>query len=193
MENHLYSAQNAKRRRMIGMCAAFLAWCVALIEFGAPLIFWTLDYPKAVADYVNTYSDIMPSLLSPEYRLSDLAMSLVLTLEMVPIGLTVSALVLTGLFFMNLSKGKIWTESNIKMVCWAGLLFIAAPILSSIVYTLQSLALSIDLAPSERALSIKIGSSSRAAHSILQGIFLCALSLLMTDSKAIDDENRGYL
>lgn len=193
MNNHLDSVSTNTRLRFIGAFAALLAWCVALIEFGVPILFWVFDYPSTLADYMKTYGEQMPLLLAPGYQPSSLAMGLALALEMLPISLTIIALVLTGLFFMGISKGRIWTESNIKMLWWMGLLFIINPLLAPIIHTLQGLAFAIDMPPNERSISIGIGISSQAIYGILQGIFLCAFSLIVAESKVINDENKSII
>lgn len=193
MSNHLHTVSTNTRLRSIGAFAALLAWSVALIEFGAPILYWIFDYPTALAEYLNAYGEQMPSLLAPGYQPAPWIMGLVLALEMLPISLTVLALVLTGIFFMRLSKGHIWTEANIKILWWMGLLFIATPLLAPVVSTLQGLALAIEMPPDERTFSLSVGVSSAAIYAIIQGIFLCAFSLIVAESKVIDDENKSII
>ncbi len=193
MNNRLHSVSTNTRLRSIGAFAALLAWGVALIEFGAPILYWIFDYPTALAEYMKTYGEQMPTLLAAGYQPAPWIMGLVLGLEMLPISLTVLALALTGIFFMRLSKGHIWTEANIKMLWWMGLLFIIAPLLAPIVSTLQGLALAIEVPPGERTLTLSMGVSSGALYAIIQGIFLCAFSLIVAESKVIDDENKSII
>jgi hypothetical protein len=193
MNTHLHSVSSNIRLRSIGAFAALLAWCVALFEFGAPILYWFFDYPTALAEYLNIFGEQMPSLLAPGYQPAPWIMGLVFALQMLPISLTVLALVLTGIFFMRLSKGHIWTEANIKILWWMGLLFIIVPLLAPVVSTLQGLALAIGVAPGERTVTVTVGASSSAMYAIIQGIFLCAFSLIVAESKVIDDENKSII
>lgn len=193
MDNNLDSVSTNSRLRSIGAFAALLAWAVALVEFGCTPLLWIFDYSNILASHLSTYGSQMPLLLAPDYQPSSLATGLLLVLDMLPADLMVVALVLTGIFFMRLSKGQIWIESNIKMLWWMGLLFIISPLLAPVIYTLQGLALAIDMPSGERAISIDIGISSTAVYEIIQGIFLCAFSLIVAESKAINDENKSII
>ena len=62
-------------------------------------------------------------------------MGLVLALEMIPTGLSVLSLLLTGLFFLRLSKGHTWSLANIRMLWRVGLLCIGAPLLWPVIDT----------------------------------------------------------
>jgi ABC-type amino acid transport system permease subunit len=181
------------RLRTIGACAAYLAWTTAMIELlGTPLLF-AFDFPEIQSTYLQIHGETMPLLLAPGYQASSLAIGLVLVVEMILSGVSVLALALTGLFFHRLSKGQTWTSSNIKLLWWVGLLCIGTPLLWPVTYTLQGLALAIDLPAGERSFNVSIGVSSQAVYEIMKGILLCAFSLLMRDAKTISDEHNCYV
>ena len=94
--------------------------------------------------------------------------------------------------FVN-PRGQTWTSANIKLLWWVGLLCIFTPLLWPVTYTLQGLALAIDLPAGERSFSFSIGVSSQAVYEIMKGILLCAFSLLMRDAKTISDEHNCYV
>ena len=181
------------RLRIIGVFAAFLAWATGAVElFGTPLL-WVFDYPDTVAAYLQGHGTNMPLLLEDGYQPSKLAIGLVMALEMIPTGLSVLALLLTGLFFMRLSKGHTWSQANIRMLWQVGLLCIGTPLLWPVIDTFQGLALAIDLPAGERSFAVSIGVSSEAVYEIMKGILLCAFSLLMRDAKTISDEHNCYV
>ncbi|MHC6223511.1 hypothetical protein ACYU03_01765 [Pseudomonas sp. X10] len=181
------------RLRAIGAFAAFLAWLTAAAEFGGLPLLWLFDYPDVLAAYLQSYGEEMPLLLAPGYQPSNLAMGVVLGLELIPSCLSVLALILTGLFFIRLSKGQTWTAQNIKLLWWVGLLCIGTPLVWPLVSTLQGLGFAIDLPAGERSFSVSIGVSSEAVYEIMKGILLCAFSLLMRDAKTISDEHNCYV
>jgi hypothetical protein len=51
----------------------------------------------------------------------------------------------------------------------------------------------IGVAPGERTFTLTVGVSSGAMYAIIQGIFLCAFSLTVAESKVIDDENKSII
>lgn len=193
MNNSRSVAYARSRLRTIGAFAAFLAWTTAAVEFfGTPLL-WVFDYPDTVTAYLQTHGINMPLLLEDGYQPSQLAMGLVLALAMIPAALSAFALLLTGLFFMRLSKGHAWSPENIKMLWWVGLICIGTPLLWPVIDTLQGLALAIDLPAGERTFVVSIGVSSEAVYEIMKGILLCAFSLVMRDAKIISDEHNCYV
>lgn len=181
------------RLRTIGAFAAFLAWTTAAVELlGTPML-WLFDFPEVQAAYLQGHGDQMPLLLAPNYQPSTLSIGLVLVLDMIPTSISAVALGMTGLFFHRLSKGQTWTNANIKLLWWVGLLCIGMPLLWPVVDTFQGLALAIDLPAGERSFSVSIGVSSLAVYEIMKGILLCAFSLLMRDAKTISDEHNCYV
>lgn len=181
------------RLRAIGVFAAYMAWTTAALELLATPLLCMFDYPDMQAAYLQIHGEHMPLLLEPGYQASTLAISLVLAVEMIPTFISITALGLTGLFFHRLSRGQTWTSANIKMLWWVGLLCIGTPLLWPVTYTLQGLALAIDLPAGERSFNVSIGVSSQAVYEIMKGILLCAFSLLMRDAKTISDEHNCYV
>ncbi|MEE1887141.1 hypothetical protein [Pseudomonas carassii] len=181
------------RLRTIGAFAAYLAWTTAIVELTVTPLLFIFDFPEMHNGYLQAYGDQMPLLLEPGYQASPLAIGLVLGVDMIPTLVSVIALCLTGLFFHRLSRGQTWTSDNIKLLWWVGLLCIFTPLLWPVTYTLQGLALAIDLPAGERSFSFSIGVSSQAVYEIMKGILLCAFSLLMRDAKTISDEHNCYV
>lgn len=181
------------RLRTIGALAALLAWTTAAVELGGTPLLWLLDYPTMVSAYLQAYGDQMPLLLAEGYQPSHLAIGLVFFLDLIPTAISAFALLLTGIFFMRLSKGQTWTLPNIRLLWWVGLLCIGSPLLWSLIGTFEGLALAIDLPAGERSFSVSIGVSSEAVYEIMKGILLCAFSLLMRDAKTISDEHNCYV
>lgn len=181
------------RLRTIGAFAAYLAWATAAFELAATPLLCIFDFPDMQAAYLQMHGEHMPLLLAPGYQPSLLAIGLVLVVELVPTLISVLALSLTGLFFHRLSRGQTWTSANIKLLWWVGLLCIGTPLLWPVTYTLQGLALAIDLPAGERSFNVSIGVSSQAVYEIMKGILLCAFSLLMRDAKTISDEHNCYV
>lgn len=193
MSSYLISITTNNRLRIIGMFTALLAWGLALVEIATPSMLWLLDYPKMLNGYLNSYAVQMPILTSPGHHVSVLAASLIFVLEMVQNSLLAIALSFIGLFFIRFSRGEIWAESNVRILWIVGVLFIITPLLVPFADAMKGLALTIDVPAEQKSISVDIGFSSKAIYEILQGIFLCAFSLLIAEAKKINDENISFI
>lgn len=68
-----------------------------------------------------------------------------------------------------------------------------SPVLYSLSWTLQSLAVSLDLPAGKRIFQFSLGLSSDGVHDVVVGIIICAFAWVIRESTKIHEENALYI
>lgn len=191
---HVVARHNLQSRlNLVGKAITWLTWGLGLSYIISEAWMWYYNRPVMIESILASFADSQPLLLSPAFHLSVLAKSLLMLLDMLPIAVTSLICFFTGLFFLRLSRNELWTTRNFRVLWTAGIMNIASPVLYSLSWMLQSLALSLDLPAGERILHLSLGLTSSGMHDVVVGIILCAFAWMIRESTKIHEEHALYI
>ncbi|EKT58584.1 hypothetical protein [Providencia sneebia] len=169
---------------------AFIIWIMAVTDLVCDYYFWITRKEDMLYAIIES---IDPTLLEKNIELASSSVILLMLLSHIPVLISSLSLFFVGYFFFETSKGEIWTQRNIKILFIGGILAVITPIISSLLGSLASLALSISLPPGDRIFVFYLGFSSEAMREIIYGIMILSLALIMKETKKISEENQQYI
>ncbi|EMM0379008.1 hypothetical protein RI820_001939 [Pluralibacter gergoviae] len=190
---------NRERRRAlarlsyVGKSTALMAWGLGLVWIIGDLYLWFSQREVIIAAILLSLSESQPLLTQPGFALSRLATALLFLLDVLPIVVTSLVWVLTGTFFLRLSRNELWTARNFRLLWCAGILNILGPFLFQLSWTGQGLAVSLDLPRGERIFVFSLGISTGGVYEVVVGIILCAFAWMIRESTKIVEENALYI
>jgi uncharacterized membrane protein YciS (DUF1049 family) len=185
--------QSLTRLSWVGKGTAILAWGLGLVYSVGELYMWFRHGGAMLDGILQALSESQPLLASPDFQLSTAAIGLLFVLNFLPIAVTSTVWLLTGLFFLRLSRNELWTARNFKLLWAAGILNIVSPFLYQLSWTCQSLAVSLDLPPGEKIFIFSLGLSTEGVYEVVVGIILCAFAWMIRESTKIHEENALYI
>ncbi len=165
--------------------AALIALLVAAGEIGAYIFGWAVYGARQWQALFHTYAEHMPGLLAPGFQPSTLSAVLTMLCTAVPSLVAVLMLLFAAHLFFRLSRDEIWRQQNACALFWIGGLYIAAPLLGSLISTVQGLVLSIDMPQGQRALIVNIGLESAALGQIVIGLIIIMFGFVMREGRKL--------
>ena len=188
-----HQQRSLTRLSYVGKSTAILAWGLCLAYAVGELYMWLFHREVLLNGILQALSDSQPLLADPGFKLSTLPVALLFLLNLLPILITALVWLLTGLFFLRLSRNELWTARNFKLLWAAGILNIVSPFVYQLCWTLQSLAVSLDLPSGEKIFVFSLGLSTNGVYEVVVGIILCAFAWMIRESIKIHEENALYI
>lgn len=195
MKHHIAKHQQRSLTHLsyVGKSTAILAWGLCLVYTVGELYMWLFHGEVLLNGILQALSDYQPLLAEPDFKLSKLPFALLILLDLLPIFITSLVWLLTGLFFLRLSRNELWTSRNFKILWAAGILNIISPFVYQLCWTLQSLAVSLDLPLGGKIFVFSLGLSTNGVNEVVIGIILCAFAWMIRESIKIHEENALYI
>lgn len=169
------------RLRWLSKIAALIVLLLAAAEIGSYIFGWVAYGPQQWQALFHAYAEHMPALLAPGFQLSAFSSVLTIICDALPTLVMVLILLLAARLFFRVSRDEIWLQQNARALFWIGGLYIVAPLLGSLIGTLQGLILSIDMPPGQRALIVNIGLESVALRQAAIGLIIIMFGFVMRE------------
>lgn len=182
--------KNSKKMFLYSKIIAFVFIAMGITNLTLEYYFL---YTEKNAILGGMIESIDPSLLDTNIELTMLSTILLILISHIPVLLLSLSYLFVGYFFYASSKGNIWSNKNIKILFWGGIMAIIPPIFNGFYDEMASLALSLSLPAGERIFLFYFGLSFSAIHDMIYGILIISLAIVMKHAKAINDENQQYV
>lgn len=194
----MLSQQPDKRRaltrlNLVGKATALLAGGLGLVYLLGEAWTWLTWRTDIIQAILHSYAETLPQVVAPGFTLSTPALWLLALFDILPGVMTALVLLLTGLFFLRLSRNELWSRRNVRLLWSAGLIKIVTPIVIALCATGQGLALSLDLPAGERLFQLSAGLSTDSIYEVVTGIVLCAFAWIIGESTKLHEENALYI
>lgn len=188
---HLPLLSSFKRLKWAGLVTAGLACTMALTDIIMNTVMWYTGV--ASTGYLEFWSEKIPLLLTEGYQLPTLNRVLLVALDFVPVLISSLGLLLTGLFFLRLSRRELWSTRNARLLMTIGGLSILGLVLQPVLYTLTGLVLSLGLPPGEGLLAVSLGLNTESMSELLKAVFVCSFGFMMNEARSLNEEVKAFV